>query len=60
METQTDPLKKEESKAITTTSGLQIMKIVGQSSGKSMTKFGPTNVTEVLLDSIKKITKCNA
>lgn len=25
-----------------------------------MTKFRPMNVTEVLLDSIKKITKCNA
>lgn len=60
METQTDPLEKEESKAITTTDGLQIVKSIGQSSSTSMTEFRPTNVTEVLLDSIKKITECNA
>ncbi|XP_059067611.1 uncharacterized protein LOC131858396 [Cryptomeria japonica] len=50
MKTQTDPPEKEESKAITTTDKLQIVKIVGQTLRTSMFEFRPTSVTEVLLD----------
>lgn len=60
MQTQIDPPEAETSKVISPTNNIEIVKVIGQSSNTSMTKFRPTNVTEVLLDSIKKITNCNA
>lgn len=55
MQTQTDLPEVEQSKEITTTSSMAIVKIVGQTSRTTMIEFKPTNVIEVLLDSIKKI-----
>lgn len=60
MQTQTDLPKVNINKEVTHTGRLQIVKVVGQSSGSSLTEFRLTNITEVLLDSIKKITECNA
>lgn len=60
MQTQTDLPKVNSSKEVTHIGEMQIVKAVEQSSGSSLTKFRPTNVIEVLLDSIKKITDCNA
>lgn len=60
MQTQTDLPEVKTSKVITTTGSMEIVKTIGQTFGSSMTEFRPTNVTEVLLDSIKKITECNA
>lgn len=60
MQTQTGLPEVKTSKVITTTSSREIVKIVGQTSGTSITEYRPTNVKKVLLGSIKKITKCNA
>lgn len=60
MHTQTDPPEKEESKVITTIGIMEIVKIAGQTSSTSIAEFRLTNVTEVLLDSIKKIIECSA
>lgn len=60
MQTQTDLPKVNINKEVTHTGGLQIVKAVGQSSGSSLTEFKLTNIIEVLLDSIKKITEFNA
>lgn len=53
MKTQTNLPEVTTSKEVTHTGRIQIV-------GSSMTEFRPTNVTEVLLDSIKKITECGA
>lgn len=60
MKTQTDLPEVETSKVTTTTDSTKIVKTVGQTSGTSMIEFRPMNMTEVLLDSIKKNTECNA
>lgn len=53
MQTQTDLPKVTTSKEITHTSGIQIV-------GSSIVEIKPTNVTKVLLDSIKKIKECSS
>lgn len=45
---------------VTNVGSNEVIKAVGQTYDTSLSEFGPTNVTEVLLDSIKKITDCNA
>lgn len=52
MENQTGPPEENASK--------EVIKIIGQTSSTSIGEFRPTNVIEVLLDSIKKIMDCNA
>lgn len=60
IQTQTDLLEVETSKVITTTDSMDIVKIVGQTFCTSIAELQPTNVIEILVDSIKKIIECNA
>lgn len=53
MQTQIDLPEVTTSKEITHTNGIQIV-------GSSIVEFRPTNVTKVLLDSIKKIIECSS
>lgn len=59
-QTKTDPPEDNTSKLVTNIGSTEVIKVVGQTSSTSLSEFRPTNVTEVLLDSIKKITNCNA
>lgn len=59
MKTQPGPPEDNASKLVTNTESIEIVKVVGQTSGTSLSEFKPTNVTKVLLDSIKKRIDCN-
>lgn len=50
IQTQTDPPEVDSSKLVTSTASTELVKVVGQTFGTSLSEFRPTNVTEVLLD----------
>lgn len=60
MQTQTDPPEVDSSKSVTSTGSTEIVKVIGQTSSTSLIEFRPTNETELFMDSINKITDCNA